>query len=293
VRVKISDLGRGALACASGNVTTCAVQLYLHHVGCSRPVPSSAVATVECTVKSRKVVGAAFVILFGCSGAVAEPCVITNRQIYNLVADTVHWSMRVGNGHTCFHGIRFAKVQFEKMTLVSSPRSGQVVLHGSAFTYVPKKNFEGDDSFDLDVAGQIQKVRGASTIHVVVSVESEQPHVAKTSVPKPAPPPAGPVSGVASSTSLEPRTAQPKAPGTTPNPPAPGLMPGLGSGIAPVPLAVQPGAPVPTPNPPRPGALPVPVPRFGSGPVPSPLPTNLGAPVPIPTAVPSGPSTPL
>jgi hypothetical protein len=38
------------------------------------------------------IAGAALVVLFGCRGAFAEPCVITNRQIYNLVADTVNWS---------------------------------------------------------------------------------------------------------------------------------------------------------------------------------------------------------
>jgi hypothetical protein len=56
------------------------------------------------------------------------------------------------------------------MALVSPPRSGRVVLQGSAFTYVPRNDFQGEDSFDLEVAGQIQKVQGASTIHIVVSV---------------------------------------------------------------------------------------------------------------------------
>jgi hypothetical protein len=94
------------------------------------------------------------VVLFGCRAASAEPCVITNRQIYNLLADTVNWSMRVGNGQNCRYGIRYAKVQFERMTLAAPPRSGRVVLEGSAFTYVPRKDFQGDDSFDLEIAGQ-------------------------------------------------------------------------------------------------------------------------------------------
>jgi hypothetical protein len=110
-------------------------------------------------MKTGQIAGAALVVLFGCRGAFAEPCVITNRQPYNLVADTVNWSMRVGNGQNCRYGIRYAKVQLEKMTLISPPRSGQVVLQGSAFTYVPKKDFQGDDSFDLEVESDPEGTR--------------------------------------------------------------------------------------------------------------------------------------
>jgi hypothetical protein len=163
-------------------------------------------------MKTGRIAGAALVALFGCGAALAEPCVVTNRQIYNLVSDTVNWSMRVGNSHNCLHGVRYGKVQLEKMTLVSPPRSGQVVVQGSAFTYVPKKDFQGDDWFDLEVAGQIQKVRGVSTIHIVVSVASEQPQGAKGSVPIPTP----------------------TLSGATPGP-----LPQFGSGPAPMPMPTR------------------------------------------------------
>ncbi len=97
--------------------------------------------------KAGWITGAALVVLFGCRGAFAEPCVMINRPLYNLVTDTVNWSMRVGSRQNCHYGVRYAKVQLERMTLVFPPRAGQVVLQGSAFIYIPRKDFQGDDSF--------------------------------------------------------------------------------------------------------------------------------------------------
>jgi hypothetical protein len=128
------------------------------------------------SMKIGRIAGAILIVLlFGCRAASAGPCVVTSRPIYNLVADTVNWMMKVGSDHRCLRGVRYAKVQFERMTLVSSPRSGHVVLQGSAFTYTPKNDFQGDDTFDVEVAGQIQKIRGTSTIHIVVSVVRAEP----------------------------------------------------------------------------------------------------------------------
>jgi hypothetical protein len=213
-------------------------------------------------------------VLLGCRGAFAEPCVVTNRQIYNLVADTVNWSMRVGNDQNCRYGIRYAKVQFERMTLLSPPRSGQVVLQGSAFTYEPKKDFQGDDWFDLEVAGQIQKVRGVSTIHVVVSVRSA------TKSAKAAP--------AAARTPTV--TADPVAQ-TVPVPHSGGPTPPIRAALGPVPL----------PTPLALGAVaPVPVPQLGSGPEPTPMPPQPSAAPPptppiaaAPSATPSPPMLPV
>jgi Bacterial Ig domain len=55
-------------------------------------------------------------------------------------------------------------------SLISPPRSGQVVLQGWGFTYTPKDGFRGEDSFDVEVSRKIRKIRGTSTIHVSVSV---------------------------------------------------------------------------------------------------------------------------
>jgi hypothetical protein len=220
-------------------------------------------------MKTGRIAGAALVVLFGCRAASAEPCVITNRQIYNLLADTVNWSMRVGNGENCRYGTRYAKVQFERMTLVSLPRSGRVVLQGSAFTYVPKKDFPGDDSFDLEIAGQIQKVRGASTIHIVVSVRSATKSAEPVRAAAPAP---TPTADNANQTLPVPRSG------------------------GPTPLIEVAHGPAPVPTPPAPGAAPGPVPQLGLvGPVPMPmLPQSGAAPAPmppVPTASSAAPSS--
>jgi hypothetical protein len=211
-------------------------------------------------MKTVQIAGAALIVLVGCRGALAEPCFTVNRQIYNLTADTVNWSMRVGDNHNCRYGIRYAKVQLETMTLVSPPRSGHVVLQGWAFTYAPKKDFQGDDSFDLEVAGQIQKVRGSSTIHVVVSVRSAPKSMEAAHAAAPAPnataahadkkvPVASsgaPISPIKVGQGLTPVPNLPAA-GTTLGP-----VPQLGSGPAPMPIQPQPGTvltlmpPVPT-----------------------------------------------
>jgi hypothetical protein len=212
-------------------------------------------------MKTAQIAGAALVVLFGCRGALAEPCVIINRQIYNLVADTVNWSTRIGDSRNCRYGIRYAKVQLERMTLVSPPRSGHVVLQGSAFTYVPKKDFQGDDSFDLEVAGQIQKVRGTSTIHVVVSVRSATKSVEAAKAAAPAP-----------------NATAANAAQTVPVPRSGGPTPTINVGRGPAPIPTRPA----------PGAAPGPVPQLGSGPAPMPMPPQSGTALtpmpPVPTA---------
>jgi hypothetical protein len=244
-------------------------------------------------MKAGRIAGAALVVLFGCRGALAEPCVITSRQVYSLVADTVNWSMRVGNGQNCRYGIRYAKVQLEGMTLVSPPRSGQVVLQGSAFTYVPKKDFQGDDSFDLKVTGQIQKVPGASTIHIVVSVGS----ATKTSAPIHAAPAPTATADIAGRTMPVPRSGG-LAP--VPVPPAPGTASGpvpqlVTSSGGPTPTIKIGQGPAPVLMPPAPGAASGPVPQLGSGPVPMRLTPQPGAeptPMPpVPTASSAAPSS--
>jgi hypothetical protein len=176
--------------------------------------------------------------------------------------------MRVGNAQSCRYGIRYAKVQFERMALVSPPRSGRVVLQGSAFTYVSRKDFEGEDSFDLEVAGWIQKVQGASTIHIVVSVRS----AAKSAEP-------------VRTAAPGPTTAADNAGQTVPVPRSGG----------PTPLIEIGRGPAPVPTPPAPGAAPDPVLQLGLGPAPMPmLPQSGAAPAPmppVPTASSAAPSS--
>jgi hypothetical protein len=121
-------------------------------------------------MKMRQIAGAVLtVLLFGCRAAFGEGCVIKGPR-YILAADAVSWSMKIESGHRCIRGIRFANVEFEGVTLISPPQSGQVVLQGWGFTYTPKDDFRGEDSFALEVSGKIRKIRGTSTIHILVSV---------------------------------------------------------------------------------------------------------------------------
>jgi hypothetical protein len=78
--------------------------------------------------------------------------------------------MKVKSGHRSICGLRFRRIEFESVTLISPPQSGQVVLQGWGFSYTPKDVFQGEDSFALEVSGEIRKMRGTSTIHISVSV---------------------------------------------------------------------------------------------------------------------------
>jgi hypothetical protein len=132
---------------------------------------SVAVELIPYKMKIRKIVATtAVILLFGCRAASAERCVILSGPRYNLVADAISWSMRIASGHHCVRGVRFANVEFESVTLISSPQSGQVVLQGWGFTYTAQADFRGEDSFALEVSGRIKKVRGTSTIQILVSV---------------------------------------------------------------------------------------------------------------------------
>jgi hypothetical protein len=129
-------------------------------------------------MKLRRFVSAIFVVLLvplACRTAFAERCAVISTPRYNLVADTVNWSMKVDSSHSCIRGIRYANVAFEDVTLISQPRSGHVELHGWGFRYTPKDDFSGQDSFEVGVSGKIKKIHGTSTIRVFVSVSAASP----------------------------------------------------------------------------------------------------------------------
>ena len=107
--------------------------------------------------------------LLGGREASAQSCVVSGPR-YMLIAETVRWSIEIKSGHRCLRGVRFRDVEFERLTLVSPPQSGQVALQGPGFTYVAKADFDGQDSFTLAVFGAVSKKRGSSTILVTVSV---------------------------------------------------------------------------------------------------------------------------
>jgi hypothetical protein len=123
----------------------------------------------------RYVIGIVFSFcLIGGPTALAQSCVIENSP-YNLTVDTVTWSMTTIPGATCFGGVRFGNVIIESVKLISPPRTGQIVLRGSGFSYTAKANFRGEDSFALKVSGAINRRRGNSTVQILVSI-ADRPH---------------------------------------------------------------------------------------------------------------------
>ena len=101
--------------------------------------------------------------------AFAGECRISGPR-YQLQSDTVQWLMQIHAGQSCVRGVRFGKVAFNKINLISPPHDGQVTLLGSGFSYRAKSDFQGEDLFVIGVSGAIKKVSGTSTIHIVVSL---------------------------------------------------------------------------------------------------------------------------
>jgi hypothetical protein len=107
--------------------------------------------------------------LLGTTAAYGTECVGSGPR-YRLTSDIVDWSMRISSGQSCIHGLRFNNVAFESLKLISPPKKGQIALRGPSFIYSAKPEYEGEDSFTLEVSGTINRSKGSSTIHVVVSV---------------------------------------------------------------------------------------------------------------------------
>jgi hypothetical protein len=120
--------------------------------------------------------------LLGGQPVFAQTCVIDGPR-YNLSADTVYWSMQAASDLSCIRGLRFANVEIESVKLVSPPQSGEVQLHGAGFTYTPKANFNGQDSFSLAVIGAIKKTHGSSTIIVTISVGQSATRDTRDTIP--------------------------------------------------------------------------------------------------------------
>src|SRR5262249_32627605 len=87
-----------------------------------------------------------------------------------LKSDAVYWTMRTDSGETCIRGLRHNRVTIDTAKLISPPQSGQVKLLGSGFSYTAKSDFEGQDSFTLQVSGMSNGIRGSSDIRIIVSV---------------------------------------------------------------------------------------------------------------------------
>ena len=99
-----------------------------------------------------------------------DPCVLTVGSLYQLKSDAVDWTMQTSSGQSCIRGLRHKRVTVDAAKLISPPQSGQVKLLGPGFSYTAKSDFEGQDSFTIQVSGMLNGIRGSSDIRIIVSV---------------------------------------------------------------------------------------------------------------------------
>src|SRR5258708_36586037 len=78
--------------------------------------------------------------------------------------------MQTSNGQSCIRGLRQNRVTIDTAKLISAPQSGQVKLLGPGFSYTAKSDFQGQDSFTIQVSGMLNGIRGSSDIRIIVSV---------------------------------------------------------------------------------------------------------------------------
>jgi photosystem II stability/assembly factor-like uncharacterized protein len=109
-------------------------------------------------------------LLFGSAistTCLATPCIFSGQR-YQLVSETVSWSLRLGKGQTCSHAIRLGDTAIVAR-LISAPQVGELTIHGSEFSYRSKPDFVGIDSFVILVSDTTRE-GGSSTIRVAVSI---------------------------------------------------------------------------------------------------------------------------
>src|SRR5262249_48725580 len=95
--------------------------------------------------------------------------------------------MRTSSGQSCIRGLRHNRVTIDTAKLISPPQSGQVKLLGPGFSYTAKSDFEGQDSFTIQVSGMLNGIRGSSDIRIIVSVEPKvSPQTSPTEFVRPA-----------------------------------------------------------------------------------------------------------
>src|SRR5262245_32931443 len=102
--------------------------------------------------------------------ALGDGCVLTAGSLYQLKSDAVDCTMRTDSGQSCIRGLRHNRATIDTAKLISPPQSGQVKLLGSGFSYTANSDFEGQDSFTIQVSGMLNGIRGSSDIRIIVSV---------------------------------------------------------------------------------------------------------------------------
>jgi hypothetical protein len=96
-------------------------------------------------------------------------CALTREPPYQLKSDTVDWTMQISSGQSCLLGLRHGRATIHTAKLISPPRSGQVKLLGSGFSYTAKSDFQGQDSFTIQVTGILNGIHGSSDIRIIAS----------------------------------------------------------------------------------------------------------------------------
>ena len=129
-------------------------------------------------MRSWWIMTAAFVVLVSTAlhAATASQCNIVGPR-YRLASDVVDWSMRIEGQQNCSFDFPLntilssspGNVDIENVKLISSPQSGQIIIKKEGFSYAAKADFQGHDSFAVEVSGAINKSHGSSTIRIAVS----------------------------------------------------------------------------------------------------------------------------
>jgi hypothetical protein len=111
-------------------------------------------------------------LLLGFGSTSAHACALAGPR-YQLESDIVDWSMEISVDKNCIRGFRLGHVVLEEVKLVVPAQFGQLTFHGFGVSYKAGPDFQGGDSFTVVVSGRMNRKRGSSTIHVVISSAGE------------------------------------------------------------------------------------------------------------------------
>jgi hypothetical protein len=106
--------------------------------------------------------------MLGPTGAVAGNC-LSRPAPFALQSDIVEWSMVVGRGSECIQGLRGRTMVLESVSILESPKTGQIVLQGPSFRYSASPEM-GSDTFKLAIVGTSTRIHGSSVVTVNVQI---------------------------------------------------------------------------------------------------------------------------
>src|SRR5947209_19320563 len=95
------------------------------------------------------------ILLLFAMPAVADSCIFSAAQPFQLSSDAVNWSMQIGSGTSCTRGLKFGPINISGVTLIAPPQSGQVAINGPSFSYTAKPDSHDDVDFCLRVSGKL------------------------------------------------------------------------------------------------------------------------------------------